>query len=1059
MNSLKKNLIFVIGLMFVSSVALGAKYFDDIRVDSIGVGTVNPSASNLLDVVSTTKSARPCPVMTETQRDAIASPALGACVTNSTSSSLNYYDGDSWEEIGAGLINPMTTDGDLISYLDDDPVRLAIGTAGQLLTVEAGAPVWKDQFHLIESVNGQTGEVELDVEDLLNVDVAGIGDGYVLRWNVADSEWKAAALPSDLVSSVNGETGAVVLDLGEINDVDTTAATDGYVLTYDGDTSTWVSAPTASTVNALPDLNDVTLTAPSDGQVLTYNTGTSQWVNESLPAPPVSSVNGETGAVVLDAGDVEYTVGQTVEEELNDIDAEIGVINGDISSIEGDITTINTDIGNLETAVDTIEDDITAIDLEIDGIQTNIDTVESNVATNTSDISTINGTLGTLNTTVSGKVTGPASAVDNRVPVFDGTTGKLIKQSAASIDTNADLSGVRNANVKNVVATGGSYSPADLIKTNDSSFLDSIGSWVSYKDTGAVPTDGTGGTPDGDFTGIWDNSNTDPLGTTYSLRISKSTLSTDIQGNGKSLDITVPAGYRDETVDIGYFHSQIGNDYQHGWITAFIYDVTNGVLLPTQNDNSVPIGSGHNSIKVYIPASTQSIRLIFHVTTTEQTLGFSKLFKNIKLKISEPSSVPIFQGPFSYTPTFTGMGTVTLANFKYYIYGSMIYISGRARTGTGTASPGTMTLPNGWTTPADIPSVSASGTVVRGIAAANTSYVLKQVNSNLLTFGRQNASNDAITPRNPLIDSEDFALDAWVPISQLSQNTIQGYANNFNPAKIVLNRTTSGQSGITTGQVQLNNFSISGSGLTYNTTNYRIYATRRIQLIPGGNLSTTISAANTGQLSVYWRVNGATQIGTRVINNTSASSLSTDVPTALITLEAGDYMELFLSNSGGTVTVNSSTTSLVTLVEQTFENTAINTGPISLSTEAWVDNQANATTSVRVRRSGTDVVVSPTAIFTGAMSGSFDITVPAAYTANLDFTGDKLYHVGMGLFRDTGTGSYYADFTLVDANTLRVRFMNMTSGALTNTSNTIPFTWANTDTITALNLSWPVVGW
>ena len=137
---LKGNYFLIIGFLFISSVALGAKYLGDIRVDTIGVGTVNPSSSNLLDVVSTTKSSRPCPVMTEAQRDLIATPGLGACVTNSTTNSLNYYDGDSWEEIGAGLINPMTTDGDLITYDTGDPVRLGIGTNGQVLSVVSGMP-------------------------------------------------------------------------------------------------------------------------------------------------------------------------------------------------------------------------------------------------------------------------------------------------------------------------------------------------------------------------------------------------------------------------------------------------------------------------------------------------------------------------------------------------------------------------------------------------------------------------------------------------------------------------------------------------------------------------------------------------------------------------------------------------------------------------------------------------------------------------------------------------------------------------------------------------------
>lgn len=45
---------------------------------------------------------------------------------------------------------------------------------------------------------------------------------------------------------------------------------------------------------------------PTDGQVLTYDSGSGEWVAETSVAAPVSSVNGQTGAVVLDAADIAY---------------------------------------------------------------------------------------------------------------------------------------------------------------------------------------------------------------------------------------------------------------------------------------------------------------------------------------------------------------------------------------------------------------------------------------------------------------------------------------------------------------------------------------------------------------------------------------------------------------------------------------------------------------------------------------------------------------------------------------------------------------------------------
>ena len=59
-------------------------------------------ASLILDVISTTQGGRPCPAMTEAERDLIGTPATASCVYNTTSSALNVYNGASWVEVGSG---------------------------------------------------------------------------------------------------------------------------------------------------------------------------------------------------------------------------------------------------------------------------------------------------------------------------------------------------------------------------------------------------------------------------------------------------------------------------------------------------------------------------------------------------------------------------------------------------------------------------------------------------------------------------------------------------------------------------------------------------------------------------------------------------------------------------------------------------------------------------------------------------------------------------------------------------------------------------------------------
>jgi len=52
--------------------------------------------------VSTTNGMRPCNVMTELQRDAIAAPSEGDCIINSDTSELNFYLAAAWGQVGGG---------------------------------------------------------------------------------------------------------------------------------------------------------------------------------------------------------------------------------------------------------------------------------------------------------------------------------------------------------------------------------------------------------------------------------------------------------------------------------------------------------------------------------------------------------------------------------------------------------------------------------------------------------------------------------------------------------------------------------------------------------------------------------------------------------------------------------------------------------------------------------------------------------------------------------------------------------------------------------------------
>jgi hypothetical protein len=229
---------------------------------------------------------------------------------------FSVWIGSGWIDIAGdgAIIGFMPTggwsDGALLRYdADLDAfVEIPPGTPGQVLTMESGeVSSWQDAAAGgVSSVNGQTGAVDLALEDLSDVLVGtGAPDvGDVLTW--AGDSWTAEPAGGGSVDSVNGQTGVVSLSLEDLDDVLVGTGTPdaGDVLTWDGDE--WVASPppgagSVSSVNgqtgdvelALEDLIDVLTNTgtPEVGDVLTYSAD--GWVATPPSAGAGSKTYGE----------------------------------------------------------------------------------------------------------------------------------------------------------------------------------------------------------------------------------------------------------------------------------------------------------------------------------------------------------------------------------------------------------------------------------------------------------------------------------------------------------------------------------------------------------------------------------------------------------------------------------------------------------------------------------------------------------------------------------------------------------------------------------------------
>lgn len=227
------------------------------------------------------------------------------------------------------------------------------------------------------------------IAQLGDVDPSGVVDGQVLVYSSSEGKW----VPADQtggggdVESVNGKTGAVVLVVSDLaNDANYITAAEAPVQISDIPTNNnqllnGAGYITAAEAPVQPgDLATVATTG-------SYNDLTDKPTIVPPPTPPVDSVNGQTGEVVLDAGDVgALASGDNISELTNNAGyitaAEAPVQPGDTFS--GDYN----DLTNKPSIPPAYDD--SALDARVTQNESNIAQLET-------DLGNINGFSGDYN--------------------------------------------------------------------------------------------------------------------------------------------------------------------------------------------------------------------------------------------------------------------------------------------------------------------------------------------------------------------------------------------------------------------------------------------------------------------------------------------------------------------------------------------------------------------------------------------------------------------------------------------------------------------------------------
>jgi|11BtaG_2_1085332.scaffolds.fasta_scaffold02446_4 hypothetical protein len=300
---------------------------------------------------------------------------------------------------------------------------------------------------------------------------------------------------------------------------------------------------------------------------------------------------------------------------------------------------------------------------------------------------------------------------------------------------------------------------------------------VNYIENSDFELDTSGYTGDTNLTITKTEVSTEVLRGSASAKITKAV--TDATDEEVTVPFTVDRADLAKKLTIQFEYDTSDAGYQDDYIRLYVRKDPNGTPEDIRvNNEDLKGGKGTHIAQFQTDAIIDEYELVFRVNNADVT-GYDIFIDDVKVGPREVAYGSLVTDWVSYTPTFTGLGTVTNIDIKYRRVGQNLEILGDFTTGTTSATETEMTLPQSLVVGTENNSILKVGTFRRdsSVTSSNSFTILATDGDSFLNFSVNNQTSN-FNPLEPRLStqmvasSERISIEATIPIQGWSSNAV-----------------------------------------------------------------------------------------------------------------------------------------------------------------------------------------------------------------------------------------------------------------------------------------------